>query len=124
VANYEKMAQAPEFKSGITRVTRGTQTERIALMCSERDPLDCHRCLLVARELARNHINIAHIFPDGTALPHELLEDRLLKAEGRNRKDFFASRNELLDIAYRERARKVAFARPGSANKEHWESRA
>jgi hypothetical protein len=52
VADYEKMALAPEFNKGLDRVIEGAKKYRIALMCSEREPLDCHRCLLVGRALA------------------------------------------------------------------------
>jgi uncharacterized protein (DUF488 family) len=53
VADYEEMAQAPEFNKGLDRVIEGAKVHLIALMCSERDPLDCHRCLLVGRALAK-----------------------------------------------------------------------
>ena len=59
VADYEKMAQTPEFKTGLDRVIEGARKYRIALMCSEHDPLDCHRCLLVGRALAQRGRNSA-----------------------------------------------------------------
>ena len=48
VADYELMAKKPEFDGGLDRLIDGAKRYRIALMCSEQDPLDCHRCLLVA----------------------------------------------------------------------------
>ena len=47
VADYEKMATDNTFKAGIDRVLKGAEKYHIALMCSEQNPLDCHRCLLV-----------------------------------------------------------------------------
>ena len=61
VADYEKMAQADDFNKGIDRVVDGAQKYRIALMCSERDPMDCHRCLLVGRALAQRGVHVKHI---------------------------------------------------------------
>ena len=58
VADYEKMAQASEFNKGLDRVVEGAKKYRIALMCSERDPLDCHRCLLVGRALAQRAVRV------------------------------------------------------------------
>ena len=56
VADYEKMAASPEFHAGIARLTEEAERAGVAVMCSEADPLDCHRCLLVARALAgRRH---------------------------------------------------------------------
>lgn len=81
-------------------------------MCSERDPLDCHRCLLVSRALAQRGIRVSHILDNGRVVDHTEIEDRLLELSGRKADDFFAPRPERLAAAYRERARKVAFAEP------------
>ncbi len=112
VADYEKMAQASEFKKGLDRVIEGAKKYRIALMCSERDPLDCHRCLLVGRALAQRGIRVRHILDSGNVVSQDEIEDKLLEVSGRNTDDFFAPPAERLAAAYRERARKVAFAEP------------
>lgn len=112
VADYEKMAQASEFSKGLDRVIEGAKKYRIALMCSERDPLDCHRCLLVGRALARCGVCVNHILDSGNVVSQDRIEDKLLELSGRNADDFFAPRAERLATAYRERARKVAFAEP------------
>src|SRR5580704_9678703 len=49
VADYEKMAQQPEFCAGLDRLLKLARQHRVCLMCAEREPLDCHRCLLVSR---------------------------------------------------------------------------
>ncbi len=110
VADYERMATAPSFLRGLTRVAEGARKYRIALMCAEQDPLDCHRCLLVARALAERGLNVRHILLDGQIVSQSEIEDRLLSMSGRGEDDLFASRAERVAAAYRERARKVAFA--------------
>jgi uncharacterized protein (DUF488 family) len=112
VADYEKMAQTPEFSKGLDRVIEGTKKYRIALLCSERDPLDCHRCLLVGRALAQRGVRVSHILDDGRTVSHSEIEDKLLEISGRTGDDLFAPCEERLAAAYRERARKVAFAEP------------
>lgn len=112
VADYEKMAQTPEFKTGLDRVIEGARKYRIALMCSEHDPLDCHRCLLVGRALAQRGSRVGHILGDGSIASHGQIEERLLEMSGRHAEDLFAPRSERLVAAYRERARKIAFAEP------------
>jgi uncharacterized protein (DUF488 family) len=112
VADYEKMAQASEFSKGLDRVIEGAKKYHVALMCSERDPLDCHRCLLVSRALAQRGVRVSHILDDGGVASHSKIEERLLELSGRNTDDLFAPRSERLATAYRERARKVAFAEP------------
>ena len=48
---YDRLARQPQFAEGISRVTEGMKQYCIALMCAEKDPLECHRTLLVARKL-------------------------------------------------------------------------
>lgn len=110
VADYEKMASTDEFKRGLDRIVEGARKYRIALMCSEQDPLDCHRCLLVGRALSQRGVTVRHLLADGAIIDHAQIEDRLLEISGRKGEDLFASRQDRLTTAYRERARKVAFA--------------
>jgi hypothetical protein len=107
IADYERMAETSEFAKGLDRVVEGAKNYRIALMCSERDPLHCHRCLLVGRALAERGIGVSHILDDGRVVSHTEIEDRLLEITGRNAEDLFTPRAERLAAAYRERARKL-----------------
>ncbi|MGH7006723.1 MAG: DUF488 family protein, partial [Alphaproteobacteria bacterium] len=66
VADYEKMARNESFAQGLDRVIEGAGTYRIALMCAERDPLDCHRFHLLAAPLALSGLDIVHLHADGT----------------------------------------------------------
>lgn len=113
VADYEKMARAVSFGKGLERVIEGAHRYRIALMCSEHDPLDCHRCLLVGRALAERGLSVRHILGDGNTATHAKIEMQLLEMAGRSEGDFFDTREDRLAKAYRERARKVAYAERG-----------
>lgn len=111
VADYEKMAASSEFRAGIARLTEAAEQDRIALMCAEADPLDCHRCLLVARTLADANIELAHILGSGEIVAHSQIEERLLTLEGLGEEELFLrSREERLAKAYRLRSSKVAYA--------------
>jgi uncharacterized protein (DUF488 family) len=112
VADYEKMAQAEEFRRGLEIVAEGARKHRLALMCSEHDPLDCHRCLLIGRALAERGVAVRHIQSSGSILSQDAVEERLLKLEDQPSGDLFRSRDERLAAAYRKRARKVAYAEP------------
>jgi uncharacterized protein (DUF488 family) len=108
-ADYEAMAQMPAFRAALDDVVALAERHRAALMCAEREPLECHRCLLVARALAGRGIAIGHILADGTVEPHAATEDRLL-ALTKSDADLFAfDRAARLAAAYRRRAGKVAF---------------
>lgn len=110
VADYERMAQYPDFARGLQRVLEGARKYRIALMCSEHNPLDCHRCLLVGRALAEQGVRVKHILADSTIVDNRDIEEQLLESEGREGADLFLSPHERLAAAYRKRARKVAYA--------------
>lgn len=62
---YSLIAARPEFHEGIERLMKGCMGHRIALMCSEENPLNCHRFHLVSESLENNGINVIHIRGDG-----------------------------------------------------------
>jgi len=110
VADYEAMAAASAFRAGLDQVVDQTRRHRLCLMCAEREPLDCHRCLLVARALAARGLAPGHILVDGRLEPHAATEDRLLALTSKkaNEPDLFRDRAIRLDAAYRRRARAIA----------------
>ena len=111
VADYEKMAAAPEFRLGLARLSEAAAERTLAMMCSEADPLECHRCLLVARALAEEGADVRHILASGAIMTHAEAEDRLLALENLIEADLLAtSREERLARAYRSRARKFAYS--------------
>lgn len=75
---YDRIALTDRFRDGIERVVRGAGKHRIALMCAEKEPLDCHRTLLVAPALERKGIVVAHVRADGILEPNAKAMDRLL----------------------------------------------
>jgi uncharacterized protein (DUF488 family) len=107
VADYEKMAATTPFRAGLDRVGEAMGRFRLCVMCAEREPLECHRCLLVARALAERGLALGHILIDGTIEPHAVTEDRLLGRMGES-DDLFGGRATRLAAAYRGRVHKVA----------------
>jgi len=117
VADYEAMAARPEFLSGLDQLIDAAAQARVCLMCAEREPLDCHRCLLIARSLAERRLAVGHILHDGTIEPHAATEQRLLALDGDACDLFAAGQQERLAAAYRRRARGGAFRRHGEPPK-------
>ena len=76
---YDRLACTPRFREGLQRIERGAETYSIALMCAEKEPLDCHRTLLVGHQLDRRGVGVAHILEDETLEPHTDTMGRLLK---------------------------------------------
>lgn len=110
VADYAAMARTDAFRAGLDRVGEGARGFRVCLMCAEREPLDCHRCLLVAPALAARGFRIGHILADATIEPHTQTENRLLALAG-GQPDLFADRDRRVAAAYARRAGTAAFRR-------------
>lgn len=79
VALYELIAASDEFKVGLGRIRKGSESYRIALMCAEKDPLTCHRAVLVSRWLKEEGFDVRHLLANGTIETHEALENRMIK---------------------------------------------
>lgn len=106
---YGRLAQTPLFQSGLDRVQQGGARLRIALMCAEKEPLECHRTLLVARALAARGQLVSHIHADGHLESHQAAMERLLDLTGVPHEDMFRSREELLAEALERQEERVAY---------------
>ena len=120
-AVYERIAKTPLFKSGLERLLSGAKKFRIALMCAEKDPLTCHRTILVCRNLQERAAElhsaetvakreIQHIHSDGHLESHAEAEQRLLQTLKLPTEDFFRKPSEILEEAYTLQGKKIAYA--------------
>jgi len=112
-AKYDRIAQLPAFRHGIERVLEGIERYIIALMCSESDPITCHRTILVCRELkkVRPDLEIIHILGDGTTENQELSDKRLVNFHKLQPELFgdLTSMSGLIEKAYDLQAEKIAY---------------
>jgi uncharacterized protein (DUF488 family) len=103
---YSQVAETADFRAGIERLIAGAARYRIAVMCAEREPLECHRGLLVAPALEKAGAHVSHILADGTGEGHAQAMDRLMQRFELADGDMFRSREELVEEALRkQRAR-------------------
>jgi uncharacterized protein (DUF488 family) len=107
---YDRIAELPAFTAGLERVIEGAEEYRIALMCSEKDPITCHRMLLVGRALSRRGVDVQHILADGRLESQSGAEYRMCDATGVPHEDLFESQTSLLDRAYDLQSQACAFA--------------
>ncbi|MGK8509707.1 DUF488 family protein [Nocardia asiatica] len=111
---YRLIAQTAEFVSGIARLVKCAQAERIAIMCAEGDPLNCHRTLLVARVLAENGTTVDHIHPDGRLEGHTSAMERLMLKFGLAEPELFRTSSERLEEALSRQERRIAYVEENS----------
>ena len=76
---YQVRVAQPEFREGLDRLLRAAGTNRVALLCRERDPLECHRFHLICRYLRPLGLDIRHILPNGEVEMQPATERRLLE---------------------------------------------
>ncbi len=104
VRDYETRVLTNSFRAGIAKLLAAAREKTVAMMCAERDPIDCHRALLVARHLSPKS-EIVHVHFDGRTETHAAFEDRLLKSAKLHSGDLLDSREEQLARAYRARSK-------------------
>lgn len=114
-ARYDLIAKTPEFAEGLARIRRGLADHQVALMCAEKDPLTCHRTILICRHLRGFAIEIAHILEDGSLESMQQAEDRLLALMRVPSQDLFRGKDELIEEAYDKQAEKIAYVEPEPA---------
>jgi len=107
-------ARSPLFARGLNRVCEGLKQFDIALMCAEKDPLECHRSALICRHGANRLGRPGHIRPDGSVETCDDLETRLLDLAGQPQTDLFRSREDRLDEAYAWLEKRIAYRRPSA----------
>lgn len=112
--DFDKVRASDPFRHGIERLQKALEMGyRVALMCSEGNPFDCHRFALITYQLVHEGLNVAHILSDGQIIPNENLEEQLLTKYAKKLPvtTLFetVTRNMQLEVAYRLRGRAVAY---------------
>ena len=103
--NFQRIAEREEFKQGLERLLADTSKHRIALMCAEKDPLQCHRTILVSRHLKKYDLHIKHILADGNIEEHTGAERRLVGMFKMGPVLFEST--ETIEQAYDQQAKKI-----------------
>jgi uncharacterized protein (DUF488 family) len=106
---YDLLAETELFRRGMERVKEGARSFRVALMCAEKEPLECHRAILVARQLAEQGIKVKHILADGRVEDHEHSIERLVELLRVPGIDMFRSHQEVVADAYARQRNAIAY---------------
>ena len=107
---YELVSRTELFRAGIKRVREGTKQFRVALLCAEKEPMECHRSILVSRHLEKSGLEVRHIHANGgwesqAALMQRVLLDLKLPPE-----DLFRSPAEMVEHAYELQGARLCYA--------------
>jgi uncharacterized protein (DUF488 family) len=110
VVRYDRLAATPLFQEGLARVREGAAKGlRVALMCAEKDPLECHRTILVARRLDESGLDVQHIHADGGLELHADAMVRLRQLHRLPEADLFRTPADILAEAYARQESRIAY---------------
>ncbi len=105
---YERLENSAAFKRGIARILSGMEEYRVAILCAEKDPITCHRGILISRVLTTNDVPVRHILATGELEEHSDSVRRLVREVGLAENDMFRPWDEAVSEAYRRRESEIA----------------
>lgn len=114
--DFEKVRKSWTFKNGVERIWQGLDKGfTISLMCSESEPLDCHRFSMVSIALEKDGFNVKHIMKDKSLKTNGQLENQLLKKYDKKlpKPDMFnlnVTLDDQLKVAYRLKNKEIGFS--------------
>ena len=115
--DFEKTSRSDLFITGMENVKLGLKKgNNIVLMCTEKDPIDCHRAIMVARAFSLEGIDVQHILPDGKLQTQQELDRRSLDRyfPDRTQLSLFdyndpVNDEEIIKSAYRKRNKEIGY---------------
>jgi len=108
--DFELAVMTPSFQQGAYRLMKGLEKGyQIVLMCSEADPLECHRFSMVSRYFYEKGLDVQHILKDGLLASHESLEKEMINQYLHSRKYHLSEVDLLFGTYSEEEQRKDAY---------------
>ncbi len=106
---YHLVAGDRKFLNGILNLRKLAEQHTVVIMCAEKDPLFCHRTLLVGRQLIKQGVEVTHLLYDGTIEGNSASERRLLALLDLPETDLFRTYDETVAAAYSIQSERIAY---------------
>lgn len=107
--DFARLSQTDYFQEGLERVKKGATRFSLALLCTEKDPIQCHRMILVCRHLRGQDTLIKHILEDGELEDNRDSERRMMETLRISSTDLFKSPEDLVEEAYDKQGDRIAY---------------
>jgi uncharacterized protein (DUF488 family) len=116
--DFERAIYTTLFQDGVDKLMRLLDTKTVTLMCSEAEPLECHRFALVARYFHEHGVEVFHILKDASLVSHHSLEQKMVDTYLHAKRPVLAQVDELfgtytveqqLQDAYRLKNKEIGF---------------
>lgn len=128
ILDFEKFIRSDEFQSGIEKIKKGMEIGyTFALMCAEKDPINCHRAIMVGQGFKKAGFSVKHIRDTGEVETQEALEQRILDMYFKDRDQislFSADERDdedLIEKGYVLRNKDIGYHIDGSKDEEELE---
>ena len=121
--DFDKVRASAEFQQGVQRLQKALDLGyKVALMCSEGNPFDCHRFSMITYQLVKEGLQVQHILAEGEAVDNSVLEAQLLQKYQKKLPQttlFETVTPEMqLEVAYRLRSKDVAYSASKAGSEE------
>ncbi len=113
--DFDIFSKSEQFQMGVTKLVDSTEKGyRIVLMCAEKDPIQCHRAILVARAFYKLGFSVIHIMPNDISKDQKDIEKELLIKHfpDRNQVSLFnnqMSYDDYLNEAYKKQNEQIGY---------------
>ena len=116
--DFDQAIHTSLFCQGVEKIQQLLSDKRVVLMCSEANPLECHRFALVARYFHEYGVEVFHILKDALKVSQQALEQQMVAHYLHARKPMLSEVDELfgtytveqqLEDAYRLKNKEIGF---------------
>lgn len=113
--DFIKFAHSAVFQKGIQKVKSALEMDVVpCLMCAEKDPMTCHRSILIGKNMKEQGLDVIHILYNGLVESQEHMEERLMEQFEDTSQQFSMfeqdkNNRDVLEKAYRNQADKICF---------------
>ena len=114
--DFNKMRASQKFKHKMAEyIEKMRSGKNVVFMCTEKDPLACHRVIMVARGFALQGLPVDHIMTDGKIISQEELDKKLVNTyfPGHNQDSLFSEYSEEDDSTLVKKAYDMQNAKVG-----------
>jgi len=113
--DFELFTASDIYHHGYQKIEDGLKQEYVfAFMCAEKDPMDCHRSIMVSKTFNDHGYSVLHLLPAKNPVSQVDIEERLLDKYFPDRDQLSLlseqkDENELITEAYRKRNAEIGY---------------
>lgn len=113
--DFTKFVKSDMFLDGVKKINAGiNQNYSFVLMCAEKDPITCHRCIMIGRTFYEDGYKVNNILSNGSIELQSQSEQRLLNYYFPNRNqislfDDGLNEKEMIAISYQLRNKEIGY---------------